>query len=391
MRVAVIGCGYVGSVTAACFAWLGNAVRGFDADAGRASALAAGRVPFYEPGLPDLLREVLALGRLTFSCDPADALAGADIAFLCVGTPSGAGGRPDLSQLEHAVDVVTAHVRPDTVVVAKSTVPVGSGWWLQDRLEAGLPAPSRRRVHVVSNPEFLREGTAIEDFLTPDRVVLGGDPVPVQRVLRLYRPVLDQTYPGADPARLPALYVMDLPSAEMVKYAANAALATKISFANEISQLCELTGADARVVLPAVGADRRIGAAFLRPGLGWGGSCLPKDVSALIGLGHDLGHDAPLLRGVREVNDRRHRWAMQRLEQELGRSRADGSPSSAWRSRGQPTTCGAPPRSPSFRSSSPRASRSARSIPSSAGCRRRWPACGSPTTHTMRPPASTPW
>jgi nucleotide sugar dehydrogenase len=306
-------------VTAACFAWLGHTVQGVETDPARADALSAGRVPFYEPGLPDLLREVMSIGRLRFGADPRDTLRSADAVFLCVGTPSGPDGRPDVSQLEHAADVLTRHVRPDTVVVAKSTVPVGSGRWLEDRLDASLPAAFRGRVHVVSNPEFLREGSAIEDFLVPDRVVLGGEATPVQRIVQLYRPILDQSYPGADPARLPALHLMDVTSAEMVKYAANAALATKVSFANEMSELCELAGADARLVLPAVGTDRRIGGGFLNPGLGWGGSCLPKDVAALIELGRTLGHDAALLSGVRGVNERRTSWAVSRLEAEVGR------------------------------------------------------------------------
>ncbi len=318
MRIAVVGCGYVGTVTAACMSWLGHAVVGLEADPGRAEHLSRGDVPFFEPGLRELIAEVRPMGLLSFTADPAAAIPTAEVVFICVGTPPDADGRPDLTQLREAALTVAAHARVGAVVVSKSTVPIGSGDWLRSVLDDAVPPLRRGRVHVVANPEFLREGSAIEDFLFPDRIVLGGDTEPVEKVTRAYRPVLDQAFAGADPSRLPALFVMDRLSAEMVKYAANAALATKVSLANEIATLCELTGADARSVLPAVGADRRIGSGFLRPGLGWGGSCLPKDTSALVHLGSDLGYDMPLLRAVREVNARQPSWAACRLEHALG-------------------------------------------------------------------------
>jgi UDPglucose 6-dehydrogenase len=318
MRIAVVGCGYVGTVTAACMSWLGHAVVGLEADPDRAARLAHGDVPFYEPGLRELIAEVRPLARLSFTADPAAAIPTAEIVFICVGTPPDSDGRPDLTQLREAALTVAALARVGTVVVGKSTVPIGSGDWLRTVLDDAVPPLRRGRVHVVANPEFLREGSAIEDFLFPDRIVLGGEAEAVDKVTRAYRPVLDQAFPGGDPSRLPALFVMDRLSAEMVKYAANAALATKISLANELATVCELTGADARTVLPAVGADRRIGAGFLRPGLGWGGSCLPKDTSALVHLGNDLGYDMPLLRAVREVNARQPSWAACRLEHALG-------------------------------------------------------------------------
>jgi nucleotide sugar dehydrogenase len=318
MRIAVVGCGYVGSVTAACLAWLGHAVVGLEADPERAARLARGDVPIYEPGLRELIAELRPLGRLTFTTDASSAISRAEVVFLCVGTPPDEDGRPDLTQLREAALAVATHARVGTVVVGKSTIPIGAGDWLRQVLDDAVPPLRRGHVHVVANPEFLREGTAIEDFLFPDRIVLGGDREPVEKVTRVYRRVLDQAFPGADPSRLPALFVMDRLSAEMVKYAANAALATKISLANEVATLCELTGADARAVLPAVGADRRIGTGFLRPGLGWGGSCLPKDTAALVHLGTDLGYDMPLLRAVREVNARQPSWATCRLEHALG-------------------------------------------------------------------------
>jgi nucleotide sugar dehydrogenase len=318
MRVAVVGCGYVGGVTASCLAWLGHDVVGLEADPDRAERLAGGHPPFYEPGLRELLADVRPRTRLSFTSDPATALSFADVIFLCVGTPPDAAERPDLSQLRAAALAVAEHARVGAVVVGKSTVPIGSGDWLRSMLDDATPPIRRGRVHVVANPEFLREGSAIDDFLFPDRIVLGGDPGPVETVTRVYRLVLDQAFPGGDPSRRPALFVMDQLSAEMVKYAANAALAAKVSFANEIATLCELTGADARAVLPAVGADERIGRGFLRPGLGWGGSCLPKDTAALVHLGSDLGYDMPLLRAVREVNARQPSWAACRLEHALG-------------------------------------------------------------------------
>ena len=318
MHIAVVGCGYVGSVTAACLAWLGHAVVGLEVDEERAGMLSRGQVPFFEPGLPELIAEVRPPGRLTFTSDAGAAIRRAEVVFLCVGTPADDDGRPDLTQLREAALAVAEHARVGTVIVGKSTVPIGSGDWLGGVLDEAVPPIRRGRIPVVANPEFLREGSAIEDFLFPDRLVLGGDSQPVEKVVRVYRPLLDQVFAGGDPSRRPALFVMDRLSAEMVKYAANAALATKISLANEFATLCELTGADARVVLPAVGADRRIGSGFLRPGLGWGGSCLPKDTAALVHVGADLGYDMPLVRAVREVNARQASWAACRLEHALG-------------------------------------------------------------------------
>jgi nucleotide sugar dehydrogenase len=271
-RVAVIGTGYVGTVTATCFAWLGHTVVGLDVDPARVHQLAAGQAPLFEPGLAELLTETIATGRLTFTDDPS-AISGADVVFLCVGTPTGLGGAPDLSQVESAVRAVAANMSEGAIVVNKSTVPVGSGNWVRTMIEEALPRAGGPSFHVVSNPEFLREGCAIEDFLYPDRIVLGGENSAPDRVADLYRPVLDQSFDGGRPERLPQLIVTDLPSAEMVKYAANAFLATKISFANEIANICEMVGADARQVLPAIGADDRIGPRFLQHGLGWGGSC----------------------------------------------------------------------------------------------------------------------
>jgi UDPglucose 6-dehydrogenase len=316
-KVAVIGTGYVGSVTASCLALLGHQVWGFDNDAARAEQLAAGQLPFYEPGLAELLRETLASGNLQFTSDPAAALDGVDVVFLCVGTPTGAGGNPDLTQLASAAWTLAPFLRDGTVVVNKSTVPVGSADWVRTLLEEAMPRNSTPAFHVVSNPEFLREGAAIDDFLYPDRIVLGGDGGGVSRVAALYAPIVAQDFPGGRAEVGPQLITTGLASAEMIKYAANAFLATKISFANEIANLCELVGADARQVMPAIGADRRIGSAFLSAGVGWGGSCFGKDVAALIATGHDYGYSSNLLRASVEVNDLQRATVIRKLQREL--------------------------------------------------------------------------
>src|SRR3954469_19299335 len=240
-RVAVIGTGYVGTVTATCFAWLGHEVVGIDVDETRAAQLAVGQAPVFEAGLPELLHDSLRTGRLTFTADLA-AIAGAEVILLCVGTPTGAGGAPDLSQVEAAVKSVADHMTHGAIIVNKSTVPVGSGNWVRTMIEDSLPRAGGAGFHVVSNPEFLREGTAIHDFLYPDRIVLGGENGAPKKVALLYQAIVDQSFVGGDSARTPELILTDLPSAEMVKYAANAFLATKISFANEVASICELVG-----------------------------------------------------------------------------------------------------------------------------------------------------
>lgn len=316
-KIAVIGTGYVGAITSTCFAWLGQNVCGLDVDPVRAGQLARGQVPFHEPGLPELLTETVATGRLSFTDEADTALSGADVIFLCVGTPTGAGGMPDMAQVESAAKALAPHLRDGTVVVNKSTVPVGSGNWVRTLIEEALPVNSRPDFHVVSNPEFLREGSALQDFLYPDRVVLGGDPAGLARVARLYEPVLEQCFPTGRPDEKPQLITTTLASAEMIKYAANAFLATKISFANEVANVCELVGADVREVLPAIGADHRIGAAFLAPGLGWGGSCFGKDVAALIATGLEYGYSSGLLNATVDVNQLQRASVIRKLQREL--------------------------------------------------------------------------
>ena len=316
-KVAVVGTGYVGAVTSTCLAFLGHSVCGLDTDSVRAGQLNNGQVPFHEPGLPELLKTTLSTGRLRFTDDPAEALSDADFVFLCVGTPPSPDGSPDLTQLESAIQSLAPYLRADAVIVNKSTVPVGSGNWTRTILEDALEGNRDVSFHVVSNPEFLREASAVDDFLYPDRIVLGGAAADVGRVAELYQPVLDQSFDGGRRGLGPALITTDLASAEMIKYAANAFLATKISFANEMAQMCELFGADVRQVLPAIGADHRVGTAFLNAGIGWGGSCFSKDVAALISTGEEYGYTPSMLHATVEINKAQRSSAVRKLQREL--------------------------------------------------------------------------
>lgn len=317
LKVAVIGTGYVGAVTSTCMAYLGHSVVGLDSDSVRAGQLNNGQTPFHEPGLPEMLEASLSTGRLRFTDLPAEALSDADFVFLCVGTPPGPDGSPDLSQLESAIQSLAPYLRAGVVIINKSTVPVGSGNWTRTILEDALEGNRQLPFHVVSNPEFLREGCALDDFLYPDRIVLGGPASDVSRVAELYQPVLDQSFEGGRRGVRPSLITTELASAEMIKYAANAFLATKISFANEMAQMCELFGADVREVLPAIGADHRVGKAFLNAGVGWGGSCFGKDVAALISSGQEYGYTPSMLQATVEINNAQRASVVRKLQREL--------------------------------------------------------------------------
>ena len=301
MRISVIGCGYLGAVHAASMASLGHDVVGVDVDPGKVARLAAGTAPFYEPGLPELLAEVGDTGRLTFSTDMADA-AGARVHFLCVGTPQQHGEfRADLSYVESAFEALVPHLAPGDVVAGKSTVPVGTAEDLARRLVG-------TGVTLVWNPEFLREGFAVQDTLHPDRLVYGlpseeGVPTPEGDAARA---LLDEVY--ATPlAEGTPLVVTDYATAQLVKVAANSFLATKISFINAMAELCEATGADVTRLADAIGYDARIGRRFLNAGLGFGGGCLPKDIRAFMARAGELGVDQALsfLREVDAINMRR--------------------------------------------------------------------------------------
>ncbi|MGV9761182.1 UDP-glucose dehydrogenase family protein [Streptomyces tricolor] len=305
-HVAVIGTGYVGLTTGACLAFLGHSVVCADADPHKVERLRGARVDILEPGLPERVREGLEAGRLEFTGDTAAAVAEAEVVFLCLPTPMGAGGAADLAAVEAVAGQVRDVLRPGCVVVNKSTVPVGTC----ERVAALL---GRADVSVVSNPEFLREGRAVEDFLHPDRIVIGAaDQDAARRVAGLYA-ALDAPLVLTDPA-----------SAELTKYAANFFLAMKLSFANNLAVLCERFGADVADVTEGIGRDPRIGPAFLRPGPGWGGSCLPKDTHALLTVCDRSGVDFPLLRATIETNVAHQRRLVERVAAACGRG-AEGS------------------------------------------------------------------
>ena len=317
--IAVVGSGYVGTVVAVCFSLLGHRVVGVEQDERRLRALTDGRAPWYEPDLNPLLVSGLTAGRLSFTSSIPEALDGADVVFLCVGASGTASGRPDLRPLERAGRAIGA-VFDGQIIVNKSTVPIGGVSWLASIIEQGRPLTARRRGRpsVVANPEFLREGTAVADFLHPYRVVLGGeDAAAVSAVARLYRPILDQTFAGGDPNRRPVLVRTAGETAEVLKYAANAFLAMKISFANELANICATLGVDVLEVTAGIGLDPRIGSDFLRPGLGWGGSCLGKDLAALITTARDGGYEPELLVAVGAVNERQRLLAVQLLRHHL--------------------------------------------------------------------------
>ena len=311
MRIAVIGVGHVGLVSAACFARWGHDVVGLDHDRDRIAGLQRGDIPFYEPGLEDLVHTEAAAGRLSFTPDLPEALAGTDLAFVCVGTPSLPGGGPNLAFVEQVGIDVAATATAELVLVEKSTVPANTGV----RLEQVIDREQRRlgngaRIHVASNPEFLREGTAVEDTLHPDRIVVGASNEAAFAVLRkAYARVVEED--GCP------LLETDVPTAELIKHASNGFLATKISFINAVANICDRVGADVQLVARGMGLDERIGPQFLHAGLGYGGSCFPKDVDAFIHLARAMGYDFRLLEEVRDINVGQRRVVIDKLIDEL--------------------------------------------------------------------------
>ena len=306
MKLCMVGTGYVGLVAAACFAEMGNHVVCVDVNPRVVASLAAGKLHIYEPGLEELVRRGAADGRLRFTCDPAEALAGADMAFICVGTPPGEDGSCDLQYVVQAARDIGKVMSGDLIVVDKSTVPVGTADKVREALLETLAARDASwRVDVVSNPEFLKEGDAINDFMKPDRVVVGTESDEAAEKMReLYTPF----------ARARDKFIrMGVRSAEMTKYAANCLLAAKISFINEIAGICEQVGADVRKVRAGIAADQRIGHHFIYPGMGYGGSCFPKDVKALIRTAHEAGSAPKLLESIDAVNDRQKRRMGERI------------------------------------------------------------------------------
>jgi len=305
-HLCVIGTGYVGLVTGACFADLGNQVVCMDVDQERISKLKQNIMPIYEPGLEQVVEQNVHAKRLSFTTNINEALKDAEFAFIAVGTPSGDEGEADLQYVRAAAEDIADHVDHPIIIVNKSTVPVGTGDWVAEvvtKRRAGKPPDFQ----VVSNPEFLREGSAVNDFMTPDRVILGSlEPHATGRVAKLYHPL-----------RCPILET-DLRTAEMIKYASNAFLATRISYINEIANICEELGADVLVVARGMGLDKRIGPAFLDAGLGWGGSCFPKDVKALDHMATMHGSETKLLQAVMDINRNQRRRAVMSLRNQLG-------------------------------------------------------------------------
>lgn len=310
-NVAVIGAGYVGLTTAAFLAHLGHRVVGADVVAEKVERLNRGEIPIVEGGLEELVREGIDAGRLSFVVGAAAAVPDAEFVFLCLPTPQGADDRADMSYIEAAAVEIGPHVEPESIVVNKSTVPVGSTRVVQQAL-------ARDDVFVVSNPEFLREGSAVHDCLHPDRIVIGSeDSAAAMRLARLYESI-----------QAPVI-ITDPVSAETIKYASNAFLAAKISFVNAIANLSEAVGADVREVALGMGYDRRIGFEFLKPGPGWGGSCFPKDTRALIRIAEDHGYDFSLLRGVVDVNEQQYGRVVAKIARLAGRP-LDGARVAVW-------------------------------------------------------------
>ncbi len=303
--ITVVGVGYVGLVTGACFADLGNRVVALDIDEDKIAGLKRGVMPIYEPGLEEMVSRNVAAGRLSFTTSYAEALAGSEFVFIAVGTPAGVDGEADLKHVRAAAESIARAMSGPLIIVNKSTVPVGTGDWVADIVRANQPRPIP--FAVVSCPEFLREGSAISDFMNPARTVLGSlDREAAEKVAQLHLPL-----------RAPIM-ITDLRTAEMIKYASNAFLATKISFINEIANICEALGADVKEVAAGMGYDPRIGPDMLSAGLGYGGSCFPKDVKALAHMAAEKGRHPQLLQAVMEINADRRRQLVEKLRQLLG-------------------------------------------------------------------------
>ncbi len=311
MHLTMVGTGYVGLVTGVCFANTGNTVTCLDVDPVKIEALSRGRCPIYEPGLEELLAHNLKAGRLHFTLDRARAYGSADAVFICVGTPTGADGSTDLSYVFAAADDIADSIRarpasaPPLIVVVKSTVPVGTSLALKERIAGRIGPGGAARFRIANNPEFLKEGDAVNDFNKPDRVVCG---VEDEATAEFFRTIYDPFVRNGHP-----IFVMDILSSEMVKYASNNFLATKISFINEMANLCEAYGADIARVREGMCADRRIGYQFLYPGLGYGGSCFPKDTLACIMMGEKAGIDPVLSRAVHAVNQRQRQRFFEKI------------------------------------------------------------------------------
>lgn len=312
MKITVIGTGYVGLVSGTCFAEMGNTVCCIDVDQKKIEGLKKGIIPIYEPGLEAMVLRNTANGNLTFSTDLASKLHDTDIAFIAVGTPMGEDGSADLKYVLQVAQTIGDHMTRPLLVVDKSTVPVGTADQVRQTIQAALDKRGLSiHFHVLSNPEFLKEGDAIADFMKPDRVVIGGDdPEALEVMKELYAPFFR--------TNMDRMITMDVRSAEMTKYVANAMLATKISFMNEVANICELVGADVNKVRVGIGSDSRIGYSFIYPGCGYGGSCFPKDVKALQKTALSYGYEPQIIQAVELVNDQQKLRIAQKVVSHFG-------------------------------------------------------------------------
>ncbi len=306
MRISVIGSGYVGLVAGTCFADSGNDVTCVDIDAKKIENLKLGKLPIYEPGLDELVTKNVKEQRLSFSTDLTASVSQAAVVFIAVGTPEGESGDADLQYVLAAARAIGKAIRQYTVIVDKSTVPVGTA----DKVREAIASQTKVPFDVVSNPEFLKEGAALDDFLKPDRIVIGADSERASKIMgELYSPFVRTEHP---------IIMMDTRSAELTKYAANAMLATRISFMNDVAAICEKVGADVDMVRKGMGADKRIGYPFLFPGVGYGGSCFPKDVKALVATAREYGIELDLLRAVERTNERQKKLLVQKAVKHFG-------------------------------------------------------------------------
>lgn len=311
MKIAVVGTGYVGLVTGACLSDLGNNVYCVDVDEKKVNALKNGQIPIYEPGLEQLVKSNFNAGRLRFTIDAKEAILASDICFIAVGTPMGEDGSADLQYVLQVAETIGKYMEHHMYIIDKSTVPVGTAKKVREKIQEELDKRgSLLTFDVISNPEFLKEGTAIEDCSKPDRIVIGTDNNKAAKVMReLYLPLVKNSE---------SIIFMDIASAEMTKYTANAMLATKISFMNEISNICERVGADVNQVRLGIGSDKRIGFSFIYPGCGYGGSCFPKDVQALIKTSEAFGYKTKILNAVEEVNQTQKYIIPEKVEKRFG-------------------------------------------------------------------------
>lgn len=323
MNIAIVGTGYVGLVTGACFADTGVNVTCVDVDENKVEALKQGRVPIYEPGLDELVAKNYKAGRLKFSTSLEEVLNGQDVVFCAVGTPPDEDGSADLKYVLQVARTIGQHLNKYLVVVTKSTVPVGTASKIRNAINEELAKRGADvEFDVASNPEFLKEGSAIKDFMSPDRVVIGVDSDRAKAILtRLYKPFMVVNF---------RVIFMDIPSAEMTKYAANSMLATRISFMNDIANLCELVGADVNMVRAGIGSDNRIGRKFLYAGCGYGGSCFPKDVKALVKTASDCGYPMEVLQAVESVNERQKSILFRKLQRVFGDEPLAGKTITLW-------------------------------------------------------------